>query len=142
MGCTEGLAPFARSLGLSAQFVLPEGPGDRAPPGRRGRAWWPQDTDGSRPHAKGPRDLSEFVPHGLSEARRAPENLLESLAFEAESRPIFLGGFPQGPMLSCALALRTTRPLAGPVLSSGTRISHAESRPLCSGPCPPRAHCS
>jgi phospholipase/carboxylesterase len=133
MGCTEDLAPFARSLGLNARFVFPEGPVDLAPQGRRGRAWWPNDTEGTRPHAKGPRDLSEFVPHGLSRARRALENLLASLASEAESGPIFLGGFSQGAMLSCDLALRTTHPIAGLVLFSGTRIAHAEWCRLYSG---------
>ncbi|HEV3191816.1 MAG TPA: hypothetical protein VGY54_15000 [Polyangiaceae bacterium] len=127
MGRPEDLAPFARSLALKARFVFPEGPVDLAPQGRSGHAWWPER---SNRQSQGPRDLSSFEPRGLVRAREALENLLASLTADAASGPVFLGGFSQGAMLACDLALRTTRPLAGLVLFSGARISHATWRPL------------
>ena len=135
MGSAGDLAPFARSLALNARFMFPEGPVDLAPQGRRGRAWWADDVDTSRRDSPGPRDLSEFEPRGLAQARSALDNLLESVGTEAAASPIFLGGFSQGAMLSCDLALRSTRPIAGLVLFSGARICHAQWRPLYSRRC-------
>lgn len=131
MGTAADLAPFARSLGTGARFLFPEGLVDLAARGLPGRAWWPIDTD-ARAEAivKGPRDLSAFVPDGLATARVFLEGVLDGLAPEDRARPLVLGGFSQGAMLSCELALGTSRALAGLVLFSGARIDAARWRTL------------
>lgn len=90
------------------------------------RAWWMIDlaryeavwTGGDL----GP--LSEDEPTGLADARARIEAMLDELQGElaiAGSR-IALGGFSQGAMLACDVALRSDRPLAGLVLLSGTFV--------------------
>ena len=124
MGAPDDLAPFARSLGVQARFLFPGGLVDLAPVGLRGRAWWPVDTDARADSiARGPRDLSTFVPEGLHAARAHLDKLLDDLEREGPPGPLVLGGFSQGAMLSCELALCTARPLAGLVLFSGARIA-------------------
>jgi phospholipase/carboxylesterase len=124
MGTPDDLAPFARSLGVRARFTFPEGLVDLAPLGLRGRAWWPVDADERADSvAAGPRDLSNFVPEGLDAARAHLDGLLDDLEREGPPGPLVLGGFSQGAMLSCDLALRTQRPLAGVALFSGARIT-------------------
>jgi phospholipase/carboxylesterase len=80
--------------------------------------------------ARGPRDLSDFVPEGLDEARVLLDREAETLQREEPGRPLVLGGFSQGAMLSCELALRSQRPLAGLVLFSGARIAGTQWKPL------------
>ncbi len=131
MGTSDDLAPFARSLGVPGRFVFPEGLVDLAPSGLRGRAWWPVDVDTRTASvAGGPRDLSDFVPEGLDAARAHLDTLLDDLEHEGPPGPLVLGGFSQGAMLSCDLALRTSRPLAGLVLFSGARIGAGAWRSL------------
>src|SRR5688572_3524078 len=90
LGQVEDLAPFARSLGIPGRFVIPHGIFDMAP--RRGRAWWPIDIDErDAAIARGePRDLSGFVPEGLTEARQAVSELLDELANESPGAPMVL----------------------------------------------------
>jgi phospholipase/carboxylesterase len=134
MGTSEALSPFARSLGVDAQFVFPEGLVDLAPRGLRGRAWWPIDTDArAEALARGPRDLSDFGPEGLDDAQAHLSALLDDLDRQDPARPLVLGGFSQGAMLSCDLALRTPRALSGLVLFSGARITADRWRPLYEG---------
>jgi len=124
MGIPDDLAPFARSLGVRARFTFPEGLVDLAPLGLRGRAWWPVDAESRADSvATGPRDLSQFVPAGLDAARTHLDRLLDELEREGTPAPLVLGGFSQGAMLSCDLALRSQRPLAGLALFSGARIA-------------------
>ncbi len=131
MGVPADLEPFARSLGVDARFVFPDGPVDLATQGLRGRAWWPVDAEErAESLAQGPRDLSNFVPAGLDAARALLDGLLERLQFEEGGRPLVLAGFSQGAMLSCDVALRTIRPLAGLALLSGARIAADTWRPL------------
>ncbi|HSO38650.1 MAG TPA: hypothetical protein VLT33_39240 [Labilithrix sp.] len=130
-GLVDDLAPFARSLGIAGRFVVPHGLEDMAPRGLRGRAWWPIDVDArDAAMARGePRDLSAFVPEGLTEARVAIGALLDELALESPGSPLVLGGFSQGGMLSCEVALRTDRPLAAIAVFSGARIAQDLWRP-------------
>lgn len=123
----DDLAPFAKSLGLPRRFFLPEGP--HALLGG-GRGFWPIDEDArAAAVAKGPRDLSDFRPEGLAHARDEAEALLDTIA-ETSTGPLVLGGFSQGAMLACDLALRSSRPLGGLVLASGARICRDEWAPL------------
>jgi phospholipase/carboxylesterase len=54
--------------------------------------------------------------------------LLDAVA-QRYTAPLFLGGFSQGAMLACDVALHTERPLAGLLLLSGTLIARAEWEP-------------
>ncbi|HTQ04316.1 MAG TPA: hypothetical protein VMI54_10685 [Polyangiaceae bacterium] len=124
-GLAEDLAPFGRSMAVVGTFVFPEAPVDLAPLGLRGRAWWPSDGV-ARAEAiagAGARDLSDFEPEGLDEARARLDALLDALSAENPGAPLVLGGFSQGAMLAFDLALRTKRPLAGLVQLSGCRIA-------------------
>jgi phospholipase/carboxylesterase len=129
MGTPDDLAPFARSLGVQARFVFPEGNVDLAPFDLRGRAWWPVDVDGrAEALSRGPRDLCQFAPEGLGAAREHLNGILDELDREALG-PLVLGGFSQGAMLSCEVALGTPRPLAGLVMFSGALITQGAWRP-------------
>jgi phospholipase/carboxylesterase len=131
MGLPADLEPFARSLGVAARFVFPEGLVDLAQRGLRGRAWWPVDVEGrAEAISRGPRDLSSVIPEGLDEARACLDGRLEQLSREDRARSLVLGGFSQGAMLSCDVALRTQRPLAGLALFSGARIAASDWRGL------------
>jgi phospholipase/carboxylesterase len=130
-GSADDLIPFARSLGLPFTFVFPEGPQKLV--GRRpnARAWWTPDGGREEAIATGrPRDLSWFEPAGLDEARAALAELLDELDRTYGQRPLVLGGFSQGAMLAFDLALRTTRPIAGLVQLSGSRIAARVWNPL------------
>ncbi|MGC4093539.1 MAG: alpha/beta fold hydrolase [Polyangiaceae bacterium] len=130
-GDAEALAPFAKSLGLSGDFVFPEGPVELEPYGLPGRAWWPSDgKDRERAIATGvPRDLSGQHPPGLDEARTALTALLDEWRARLPGRPLVLGGFSQGAMLSLDWALRSPDALAGLVLLSGCSVAADESLP-------------
>lgn len=123
----EALAAPAgtRFLFPEGRLILPYGPG---------RAWWMIDVDRlQRDQAVGrERDLSREIPPGLPEARGQIAALLEDVERKmgADPRRVVLGGFSQGAMLSCDVALRTARPLAGLVMMSGTLVSKDEWVPL------------
>ena len=89
------------------------------------RAWWMIDLaryEGIWTGGGDLRALSEDEPPGLADARARIDAMLDELQGElaiAGSR-IALGGFSQGAMLACDVALRSDRPLAGLVVLSGT----------------------
>jgi phospholipase/carboxylesterase len=124
-GRAEDLAPFARSMGVAGDFVFPEGWVALDALGLPGRAWWPSDgTDRERAIREGiPRDLSDFEPDGLDEARQQLEALLDELTAGSGNTSLVLGGFSQGAMLAFDLALRTDRPISGLVQLSGCPIA-------------------
>jgi phospholipase/carboxylesterase len=128
MGLPEDLAPFAKSMGIGGRFVFPAGIVDLAGRGLRGRAWWPIDVD-ARSAATGPRDLSAFVPAGLDEARAHLEALLDDICATGPFGTLVIGGFSQGAMLACDLALRSSRRIDGLVMFSGARIAETLWRP-------------
>jgi phospholipase/carboxylesterase len=106
----------AAPVGLPAMF----GPG---------RAWWMIDI-GRFERVQGG-DLSQLadeVPDGLAEARAHVMAMLDELPAAVGVAPerIALGGFSQGAMLSCDVALRSERPLAGVVLMSGVMLCRPE----------------
>src|SRR5579864_4393783 len=116
MGSPEDLAPFARSLGVRAEFFFPQGHVDLRDRGLRGRAWWPEDAD-TKLRAAGPSaDLSGWIPDGLSDARSWLEDILDEVKGATDPRPLVLGGFSQGAMLACDLVLRSARAVDGLVL--------------------------
>jgi phospholipase/carboxylesterase len=112
------------------RFVFPEAP--LALPGMAdARAWWMLDLARLEAMAKGEtKDLSGEVPDGLAEARDRALAMLDDVDQKLRPSKVVLGGFSQGAMLSCDIALRTKRPLAGLVLLSGTLLAENEWRPL------------
>jgi phospholipase/carboxylesterase len=113
------------------RFVFPEAP-LAMPAFGGGRAWWMIDLASiERAMARGEaRDLSRDVPAGLADARAGLVAMLDDLDRALRPSKLVLGGFSQGAMLSCDVALRTERPIAGLVMLSGTFIAENEWRPL------------
>jgi phospholipase/carboxylesterase len=127
-GFASDLSPFAASFRLpTVRFVFPQGPLQFGDTARGGHAWWRIDPVARRESlARGPRDLSRLKPEGLERARIGGSRLLDELGNSNGHAPLILGGFSQGAMLACDLALRSRHPLAGLVLLSGARICQDE----------------
>ena len=130
----DDLVPLWRAISAppGTRFVFPEG--GLALPFGFSRAWWMIDMERlERDRAAGRmRDLSRDQPAGLAEARAQVQGLLEDLEkkWGVDPRRTVLGGFSQGAMLSCDVALRSDRVLAGLVLWSGTLLAKDEWIPL------------
>ncbi len=112
------------------RFVFPEAP-HSLPGFADGRAWWMIDLAGiERALARGEtRDLSREVPDGMAEAHASVVAMLGDLDRTLHPSKLVLGGFSQGAMLSCDVALRSDVPLAGLVMLSGTFVAEDEWRP-------------
>ena len=122
------LSPFAHSLGVPAWFLFPEAPLDAEP---RGRAWWSVDTAArAQAIAQGPRDFVAQHPSGLATARARLLAFLEAAKAAAGTRPLVIGGFSQGGMLTCDVLLRSELTVAALVLLSASRIAFDEWQPL------------
>ena len=95
-----------------------------------GRAWWHIDVMAmQQAAARGERrDRSRERPEGIDAARDQLNGLLDSVERElgVGGESIVLGGFSQGAMLSCDLALRSERKLAGLALLSTTLLCRDE----------------
>ncbi|MDH5675173.1 MAG: phospholipase [Myxococcales bacterium] len=112
------------------RFVFPEAPVELEEYGYGARAWWRLDVaaleqaarSGQRP------DRSNEVPEGLLSAHGRVLSLLDAVEaeFGVGAERIVLGGFSQGAMLSCDVALRSERPLAGVALLSSTLLARAQ----------------
>lgn len=116
------------------RFVFPAGPLPVPMGFSESRAWWMIDMDRlARDRAAGRMsEISQRVPEGLAEAREHIVAVLDDLKRRLQVNPqkIVLGGFSQGAMLACDVALRTDRPFAGLVLMSGMLIAQKEWSPL------------
>jgi len=135
----DDLAPFGASMGLPGIFLFPDGPLDvadvtdvTATGPRRQRAWWRIDTVArdAAIAAGVDRDLSDEVPAGLPAAREGLSRLLDRIDGRWPGRPLFLGGFSQGAILSLDMVVRTGRLPAGLILLSGARVDAAATAPL------------
>jgi phospholipase/carboxylesterase len=130
----DDLVPLWEALAAptGTRFFFPEAP--LSVFNGAGRAWWMIDLEKvQRDQAAGRmRDPSSDVPPGLRDARAKVIACLDSLDknWSVDPRRMVLGGFSQGAMLSCDVALRTDRPLAGLVLMSGTLLNKQEWIPL------------
>lgn len=100
-------------------LVLPRAP-LAIPNHEGGTMWWPLP----RHYA----DIARARMPGMDAARLAVSALLDRLATDHPDRPIVLGGFSQGAMVSLDVALHDSRPLAGLALLSGTLIDERETR--------------
>jgi len=129
------LVPLSLALGVSEsmRFAFPEAPLALDPTGDA-RAWWMVDlAELQAALATGrERDLSATVPEGLERSRAAVVALLDDLDTKlgVRSEQVVLGGFSQGAMLACDVALRDERPLCGLLLMSGTMLAQCEWEPL------------
>lgn len=102
--------------------------------GGAGRCWWMIDVMQLQMAMLlgQERDLSRETPEGLSAAREHVEAMLGELGerFGLDRERLVLGGFSQGAMLACDVALRSSEPLAGLVLMSGTYLAADVWTPL------------
>jgi phospholipase/carboxylesterase len=114
------------------RFVFPEAPVELGPGYMGGRAWWMIDIGAlERAVQRGEvRDLSNDTPPGLEAARTSVVKMLQELDVKLTPSRLVLGGFSQGAMLSCDVALRADIKLDGLVLLSGTLIAAREWAPL------------
>ena len=130
----DDLVPLGQEIDapLGTRFVFPEAPLSLQMGFGDSRGWWMLDIEKrQREIAAGrARDLSREVPTGLAEARAKVIALLDELERRVGAKQIVLGGFSQGAMLACDVALRTGTPLAGLVLLSGTLLAADEWTPL------------
>lgn len=118
------------------RFVFPEAPLSLPPELGAGRAWWMIDMERlAMAQLTGvPRDMTREVPEGLAEARALVVDLLDVLEKDhgMTREKLLLGGFSQGAMLACDVALRTEQPLGGLALMSSTYLAEHEWAPLMS----------
>jgi len=134
----DDLVPLAHELDVprEVRFVFPAAPLALGRGMGEGRAWWMIDMERiERDMAAGRvRELAQDPPVGLAEARAQVDAMLEELGAQlGAGSPLVLGGFSQGAMLSCEVALRSDperRPLAGLVLMSGTLLTPRQWTPL------------
>lgn len=128
-----GLAPEAirrrPELVKHVRFVFPAAPLDLGAP-FGGRAWWPLDMEKLQlaMMTGGLRDLSDEVPEGSTEARRALLALVDELVRGSglSIDRFVLGGFSQGAMLATDVCLRLEEPPAALALFSGTLLMAEE----------------
>ncbi len=129
------LVGLAEQLGArqSTRFVFPEAPEVAdvgTPPPHEGRAWWQIDMLNLQLAVMGRNwdALAEHVPEGLVRARTTLEAFLDALDVQLglAEVPLVLGGFSQGAMLTCDVALHSARRFAGLLLFSGSIIARAD----------------
>lgn len=134
----DDLAPLADVLDAppGTRFLFPEGPLSIDMGFGESRAWWMIDVRQLNEHfATGrPRNLSREVPKGMAEARGRVLALLEDAGKRLSAVPerMVLGGFSQGAMLACDVALRSDHAFAGLAVLSGTVLARDEWLPLMS----------
>ena len=130
----DDLVPLGQEIDAprGTRYVFPEAPLSLQMGFGDSRAWWMLDLEQrQREIAAGrARDLSRKVPEGLAEARSKVIALLDELERRLGAKQIVLGGFSQGAMLACDVALHTGKPLAGLVMLSGTLLAADEWTPL------------
>lgn len=127
------LVPLWRQLAVppGTRFAFPEAPIEleNLMPGYDSRAWWMIDMERlDRAVRTGEiRDLSNEVPVGMAEANAQIQAMLDELEarFSVPSAGLVLGGFSQGAMLACDVALRSARKLSGLVILSGTLLDES-----------------
>jgi phospholipase/carboxylesterase len=119
--CGSDLSPFARSLGVSAVYYIPDAP---LPADPAGRCWWPMDQERRRVALmSGPRDLVSDVPAGAPVARAYLRNLVLRVRHENPGLPVALVGFSQGGMLACDTVLLGDVDVDAIALLSSSRIN-------------------
>jgi phospholipase/carboxylesterase len=126
------------ALGTAADgtaFVFPEAVLDLADSGMHGRAWWPIDMAGlTTPGAAAARldAMRCSPPAGMQLARRRLREAIEAALqhFGLNYSQFILGGFSQGAMLACDVALRLEEPPAALALLSACLVDEPTVRRL------------
>ena len=130
----DDLVPLGQEIAAPSgtRFVFPEAPLTLQMGFGDSRGWWMLDIEQrQREIAAGrARDLSRKIPEGLAGARAKVIALLDELERRPGAKQMVLGGFSQGAMLACDVALHTGKPLAGLVMLSGTLLAADEWTPL------------
>ncbi len=124
----EQWLPFVDTIQLPAggRLVFPQAPQSTrlpgVPPG--GRGWWPLGLADYVPVGGGVPDISATKPAGIKTAAAFVRTLLEDVR-ASSGRPILLGGFSQGAMVSGEVAFMSDEPIDGLILLSGTSVDEA-----------------
>ncbi len=114
------LAAFGHSIGVDAAFVFPQAP---IPTVSGNRAWWPIDTAArAAALAAGPRNLVDEYPPGVDAARLEVQRLLSGVQERFRPKRVVIGGFSQGGMLACDLALDPSCSVDGLIMLSASRL--------------------
>lgn len=125
----DDLVALWRMLDVSPEvrFLFPAGPLSLNLGFGDSRAWWMLDMDRlTQARSRGEWEkLSRETPAGMSLARNKMMNFLTEAERHLNIPPqhFVIGGFSQGAMLACELALRTELRIAGLIMMSGTMIS-------------------
>lgn len=126
----DDLVPLGSEIDAppGTRYVFPEAPLSLQMGFGESRGWWMLDIEKrQREIAAGrARNLSREVPTGLAESRAKVIALLDELERRLGAKQIVLGGFSQGAMLACDVALHTGKPLAALVMLSGTLLAADE----------------
>ncbi len=132
----DDLVPLGESLaaapGLSkVRFYFPEGPLSLGGPYGGGRAWWMIPPERLLAMQRGRLDPSLWrkeKPDGLAPARKALQTFVDRVQRETglPFSKLVLGGFSQGAMVTCDLALRLEEPPAALLQWSGTLLCEDE----------------
>jgi phospholipase/carboxylesterase len=95
------------------------------------RAWWPVDIEEMMAASdRGGFDAyTRRVPPGLVQARDRVCQCLNDLRVKLGVPNFVLGGFSQGAILTCDIALRTDQDLAGLAVMSGTLVASDDATP-------------
>jgi phospholipase/carboxylesterase len=92
-------------------------------PHSTGRAWFPirmADIEAAAMRGESV-DFADVLPDGMTEAEGRIKSLLITLRIEPQN--LILGGFSQGAMMACQVALTLPQNVAGLLLFSGTSIN-------------------
>ncbi len=117
-----------------ARFVFPAAPIELGGMYGDSRAWWRLDLIKLEQDLRSGaiRDRRNEVPEGLVEVRAQLSKFLDEVKarYSITDAQMILGGFSQGAMLSCDVALHRETPPAGLVLMSGTLLAESTWTPL------------
>jgi phospholipase/carboxylesterase len=133
------LVDLAHFVGAPAnvRFVFPEAP--LLLEGGPGRAWWMLDMELMQRRMRGERvDRSDEQPAALPALREQLLRALEAIeqTLTVPRSQLLLGGFSQGSMLACDVALHAEQKPAGLILLSSTLIARSQwtaRMPSCAG---------
>jgi phospholipase/carboxylesterase len=131
----DDLIPLAEMLRPPGpiRFAFPAAPMSLPSMWGAGRAWWMIDVVRFQlATANEAHQLADKEPEGLADARAQVVAMLDELEAQlgASGERLVLGGFSQGAMVACDVALRSQRPLAGLLLMSGVMMCRPEWLPL------------
>lgn len=121
----EDWLPYVQTIAFPSEgrFLFPQGPDwmVRKDALLVGRAWWDLQLAAHRRTGQPGVDLTHEEARGIQRAARLVRRTLAS-AGSVPSRPFLLGGFSQGAIVACEVALGSDVPLAALIVLSGTPV--------------------